>query len=312
MSSVTTSKNLSLLNPTGSKARLKGASITIMVVFLALMGLTAGCSGADAADDGSTTNDDNELRCISANATKLATIAKKVDGKKSGGYCYRYVKAHLRGAGFSTASLESKGYGVSAYKFTTWAKANPEDLGRMGMKKVSLGLNELPKGAVIVWPRGMCGYHKVHGHIEVVVDDNSSRACSDFCGRIKKNCGTPDIFIPKSCTTTQTTEGDGTAPEDDSDKAPAVDPDSDSADPDAKPPADDADDGDKADGDDDKAPATAGSCWSPTLNDQVDAYECVQSRKDKVWFQCKDGSWYRGVTGNTGPFTECKEKHALK
>lgn len=285
-----------------------------MVVFLALIvGLTGtvGCSGAD--DGGPLiTSDDNELRCISSNASKLATIARKMDGRKSGGYCYRYVKAHLRGAGFSTAALESKGYGVSAYKFAVWAKNNPQDLARMGMKKVNLGLNELPKGAVIVWPRGMCGYHKVHGHIEVVIDDNSSRACSDFCGRIKKGCGTPDIFIPKSCTTTQTSEADGTAPEDDSDKGAAVDEDgAKDADDDATPETDKGDDNGNDDSDA-EAPASAGGCWSPTLNDQVDAYECVQSRKDRVWFQCKDGSWYRGVKGDTGPFKACKDTHPLR
>jgi hypothetical protein len=62
-----------------------------------------------------------------------------------------------------------------------------------------VNLNDLPKGAIIVWPRGMCGYNKTHGHIEIVIDDKSTRACSDFCGSIKKTCGTPDVFVPTGC-----------------------------------------------------------------------------------------------------------------
>jgi hypothetical protein len=279
--------------------RKQTGNVSIMVALFALIAVVL---SACSAEDGATgTTDEDELRCSSAQAVKLASIAKKVDGKRSGGYCYRYVKAHLRGAGFPTAALE-KGYGVSAYKFAVFAKEHPDELSKMGLKKVFVGMSELPKGAVIVWPRGMCGYNKTHGHIEVVVDDKSSRACSDFCGRIRKGCGQPDIFIPKSCSTVKADEADGA--DDDAAKAPADDEPGDDTNDDAKPPT-------GTDEPDEAAPAEAGSCYSPTLEDQVEAYGCVQSRKDRVWFQCKDGKWYRGVTGNKGPFQECTSTHPL-
>ena len=54
-----------------------------------------------------------------------------------------------------------------------------------------------------------------------------------------------------------------------------------------------------------------GGCWSGTLQDTVDANTCVQSRYDSVWFQCRNGSWYRGVSGNTGPYGACTSTHPL-
>jgi lysozyme C len=54
-----------------------------------------------------------------------------------------------------------------------------------------------------------------------------------------------------------------------------------------------------------------GGCWSGTLQDTVDAGVCVQSRYDNVWFQCQSGAWYRGVSGNTGPFGACTSQHPL-
>src|SRR5690349_18503045 len=175
-----------------------------IMVACALGGIA--CSAApDLEAEGSSAD---ELQCNTGNAAKLASIAKRMDGQRSQHLCYRYVKAHLRGAGFPTATLESQGYGGSAFKFAVWAKKFPSALAKMGLKKVTLGLNELPKGAVIVWRAGQCGYSAQHGHIEVVVDDKSSRACSDFCGNIKKNCGAPDIFVPSGCITSPSSEGD--------------------------------------------------------------------------------------------------------
>lgn len=63
--------------------------------------------------------------------------------------------------------------------------------------------------------------------------------------------------------------------------------------------------------DDDDTDTSAGGCWSGTLQDTVPANTCVQSKFDSVWFQCQNGKWYRGVSGNTGPYGACASKHAL-
>ena len=55
----------------------------------------------------------------------------------------------------------------------------------------------------------------------------------------------------------------------------------------------------------------AGGCWSGTLQDTVDAGTCVQSKYDRVWFQCQNGNWYRGVSGSSGPYGTCSSQHPL-
>lgn len=55
----------------------------------------------------------------------------------------------------------------------------------------------------------------------------------------------------------------------------------------------------------------AGGCWSGTLSEMVDARTCVQSKFDDVWYQCRDGQWSRGVSGNAGPYGVCASKHPL-
>ena len=237
------------------------------------------------------------LTCNVGNATRLASIASRMNGQSSQHLCYRYVKAHLRGEGFPTATLEAEGYGGSAFQFAVWAKKSPSALAKMGLRKVSVGLDALPKGAVIVWRPGQCGYNATHGHIEVVVDDNSSRACSDFCGNIKKNCGAPDVFVPSGCISTPSTEADD---DDTSEAAPAGDnktvpvPPTGPTDPSAPAPA-----------------PTGGGCYSSTMQEQMPAGSCVQSQSSATWFQCNAGKWYRGVTGDRGPFGTCTGMHAL-
>lgn len=138
----------------------------------------------------------------SAFADKLAKAGLKRDGHSSQHRCYSYVKDHLAAAtGRSVPQdLYSTTYGASAYQFTNWARNNPNDLASLGFKEVTLGKDERPpKGSVIVWARGQCGYSAKHGHIEVVVDDGG-RACSDFCGKIPTDCGAPTVFIPVTAT----------------------------------------------------------------------------------------------------------------
>jgi hypothetical protein len=139
---------------------------------------------------------ESDLVCTSSRATKLASVALKMNGQSSQHRCYHYVKQHLQNAGFDISPVAGQ---VGAYEFGDWGRAHPTELATMGFQKIAPSLNQIPKGSILVWHRGQCGYSAQYGHIEIVVDDNSSRACSDFCGKIKKTCGQPDIYAPKGC-----------------------------------------------------------------------------------------------------------------
>lgn len=181
------------------------AIVPLVFVSFAVAGCAANTPSADDLVD-ETTQDltAQELACEGYDPTaaqKLATTAGKREGLRSQKRCYRYVKNHLTNSGYPVPAAVAPGgrYSGSAYMFTTWARQNPDALRRLGFKEVKLKLGEAPpKGAIIVWGRGECGYSKSHGHIEVVNTDDGSRACSDFCGRVKtsRRCGIPDVFIP--------------------------------------------------------------------------------------------------------------------
>ena len=51
---------------------------------------------------------------------------------------------------------------------------------------------------------------------------------------------------------------------------------------------------------------TTGGCYSNTLGKTVPEGACVLSANDGVTEQCHSGLWYRGVSGNTGPYGACK------
>ena len=63
-----------------------------------------------------------------------------------------------------------------------------------------------------------------------------------------------------------------------------------------------------ADPDDD---ATAGSCYSGTLEEMVPASTCVESKFDGAWYQCKGTKWLAGGASGTGPNGACVSKHPL-
>lgn len=84
----------------------------------------------------------------------------------------------------------------SAVAFDDWARSNPNELARRGFEKQNLDIHRIPRGSIITWRPGQCGYHGIYGHVEIVTDESSSRACSDYCGSIRKNCGAPGIYVP--------------------------------------------------------------------------------------------------------------------
>jgi len=131
--------------------------------------------------------------------SKIASAGRRMDGDSSQGLCYRYVKSHIAAAGIPIRDHIPDAYEASAYRFAVWGKSNPAALARAGFAKASVSIDQAPLGSVIVWRQGQCGYSADHGHIEVAI--GGGRACSDFCGRIRRDCGMPDIFIPiqKNC-----------------------------------------------------------------------------------------------------------------
>jgi lysozyme C len=55
-----------------------------------------------------------------------------------------------------------------------------------------------------------------------------------------------------------------------------------------------------------------GGCYSGTLEDTVPAKTCVESKfAPGGWFQCKDGKWYAGGEGGSGPDGACSSSHPL-
>lgn len=258
--------------------------------------MIAACASEPSMDEDteSTSSTGEALKCASTASNKLAAAGLKENGKKSQHRCYAYVKSHMRAAGMQTAPVDAAGDGVGAYQFAVWAKKNPSGLKKMGLvPRNDLSLDALPKGAIMVWKQGQCGFSKQYGHIEVVVDDNSTKACSDFCWSFKKNCGKPDIYIPAACGAAATPVSGpdpSTAPVEQGDD-------------------DDDDSTTTASGDDDDSTSTSSGagCHSATLNMDVAENACVESATDGVWEQCHAGQWYRTAddSGDTGPYGAC-------
>lgn len=185
----------------------RACSRILVLILVTMVTAIVGCAEEDIVG-----SSDDELNSGAASpsckgGSALAAAARRREGKRSQRLCYRHVKAHLRRAGFSTGAVQAT-HGRSAYMFATWAKSNPKALAKMGLKPIKSALDSLPQGAILVWARGQCGYSSKHGHIEIVADKKSTRACSDFCHSIRKNCGAPSIFVSKSCSTVAVEDDD--------------------------------------------------------------------------------------------------------
>ncbi|MBW2525781.1 MAG: hypothetical protein JRI23_16475 [Deltaproteobacteria bacterium] len=106
--------------------------------------------------------------------------------------CYEYVWAALRSVlGPQIESLPIPP--TSAYQFGEWVIANPDRArAELHLERIVTAAADAPRGSVIVWPPGVCGYNCTHGHIEIALGDGT--ACSDFCGAIA-GC-TAQVFMP--------------------------------------------------------------------------------------------------------------------
>ncbi len=122
----------------------------------------------------------------------LATAARNGSAGYSMGQCYSYVWRALRntlGSQIETLPIPP----TSAYQFGEWVVNNPSTAKTwLRLVRTNTPAASAPRGSVIVWPRGACGYSSTHGHIEIA--QGNGTACSDFCGAIK-SC-TAQVFMP--------------------------------------------------------------------------------------------------------------------
>jgi hypothetical protein len=113
------------------------------------------------------------------------------------GRCYQYAWAAMKRAIGMTESRASE-LGIpstSAYQFGDWADAHPSALySDFGLKKITSTAANAPVGSVVVWEPGQCGFNSTHGHIEIVA--SPGYACSDFCGYMYNDCGSPRVYMP--------------------------------------------------------------------------------------------------------------------
>jgi hypothetical protein len=129
--------------------------------------------------------------------TLADTAVRLWSGHSSGGLCLRGVRTSATTSGIIPSPPGWTPIIPSAHEWGLWANAHPTELKARGFRRVvGLGTSKIPQGSIIVWQKGQCGYHSLYGHIEIVTDTNSSRACSDYCGYVKKTCGEPWTYIP--------------------------------------------------------------------------------------------------------------------
>jgi len=124
----------------------------------------------------------------------LARTALRRDGYPARGWCALETSNSVERSGIVPRGVSW--YRNNAIDMAEHFNANPGYLTRVGFKRGDTSPYSVKKGSIVAWRRGQCGYHGTYGHIEIAVDDSSSRACSDFCGSIRKTCGNPYVYYP--------------------------------------------------------------------------------------------------------------------
>ena len=155
---------------------------------LLLTSLVPSCAPAPTEETESSTS---ELTYDGAFGDHVATTALRVNGRASGGRCLAEVQNSLEAAGVRHFPrlpgavdldnfMRNQGASLSAWRY----------------EKQTRTIDDIPRGSIVAWRPGQCGYHSTYGHIEIAV--GGGRACSDFCGTIKHGCGAPNVYVPVS------------------------------------------------------------------------------------------------------------------
>ena len=130
----------------------------------------------------------------STRGDKLASTANRVNGQPSRGACALEMSNSVER---SRTVPSGKWRRNHAWLLANGMKNDSAYQRTVGFKyTTSLTTRTAPKGSIIGWRPGICGYNRTYGHIEIIAND-SGRACSDFCGTVK-TCDAGAIFIPTS------------------------------------------------------------------------------------------------------------------
>lgn len=161
-------------------------SRSILVLAVAAAATSSACATENAEEAESSSS---ALEYNSSSGNRIADTALRVNGRGSGGMCLGEVQNSLERAGVRAFPRLPGAVNLDDFMMRQGA-----GLAAWGFEKQSRGIDDIPRGSIIAWRPGQCGYHSVYGHIEIVV--GGGRACSDFCGTIKRGCGSPNIYVP--------------------------------------------------------------------------------------------------------------------
>ena len=195
-----TSATILRVMPNGSRVTVRqssGANAWVAVDFAGHAGWahTSYLERVSGGGGGGGNADSNEPAGYGAGrAAKLAQTALRVNGRAAGGWCALETSNSVERSGIIPNGVTW--YRNNAIDISEHMAANPGYDAKVGFRRIDVAPGDIPKGSIIGWRRGQCGYNAKYGHIEIAVDDSSSRACSDFCGSIAKTCGRPYVFMP--------------------------------------------------------------------------------------------------------------------
>jgi len=142
-------------------------------------------AGGDIAKTPESENYDAEM------GVKLARAAETGNLGYFNHSCYEYVAYHMQNAGvIRPEQWDQLKIGPDhAVDFAIWAVDNPETMRKeLKLARITTPSDkaEIPIGSIIVYGKGVCGFSKSSGHIEVLV--RPDWACSDGCESLDQNC----------------------------------------------------------------------------------------------------------------------------
>ncbi|MBS2020171.1 MAG: hypothetical protein JST00_45345 [Deltaproteobacteria bacterium] len=147
---------------------------------------TSACASDPSEDTGTASS---ELSYDVSYGNRIADTARRVDGRGSRNMCLAEVQNSLEAAGVRAFPRLP-----GAVDLDDFMLRQGGGLTAWGFEKQARGVDDIPRGSIIAWRPGQCGYHSTYGHIEIAI--GGGRACSDFCGTIRRGCGSPNVYVP--------------------------------------------------------------------------------------------------------------------